>query len=188
MSLQTIRIGFSRSLLPIVIAAAALLQMSSQLHADSFVMTSGKVIDGSVVSSSDVSVFIKDTNGLLQSVLLADVAEVRIDLSGGEEIIGRLTSFQDDTYELVTDNWTLFVRDGRVIQSLAVYDEGTQSVVPNAGGPAIGINEQGPATNEPAVNEPAVEVPAVEVPAAEEPAIEPNAPDMPEGIKNRATM
>ena len=140
MPLENAVFGRSGSLRPIFLVVAGFLQMASQAQADSFVMTSGKVIEGTVVDGSSVSVFIKDKNGLLQSVMLADVAEVRVGLDGDEEMVGRLAGFRDGVYEIVENDSTFYVEDGRVTQTVAVQDEGAPAVIPNAGGPAIGID------------------------------------------------
>lgn len=137
--------GSRRSLYPVVTLAVALLHMSTPLHADSFVLTSGKVIEGTVAGGSDISLFIKDANGLLESVLLTSVAEVRVTLSSGEEVVGRLIDFQDGTYEMATDKWLLFVKDGNVIQSVQVQDATAPAIFPNAGGPAISVDTEEPA-------------------------------------------
>lgn len=147
MSSENVSFGCRGSLYPIIIAVmTALLHVPPPAHADSFVMTSGKIIDGTIASGSDISVFIKDKNGLLNSVLVADIAEVRIDLRSGEQVVGRLAGFRDGVYEILSGGWAQQIKDGQVVQSLAVRDDDAPAVVPNAGGPAVGIDTKDPAS------------------------------------------
>lgn len=153
MSSENVSFGHRESLCPIIVAVAALLYMSPELHADSFVMKSGKIIDGIVADGSNISVFIKDKDGLLKSIMVADIAEVHVGLKSGAQVVGRLAGFRDDVYEIVTDEWTLYIKDGQVVQSVVVYDEGTLAIVPNAGGPAIGIDTPEPPSEPNSTNE-----------------------------------
>lgn len=130
-----------------IVVVAALFHMSSELHADSFVMTSGKVIDGTVADGSDISVFIKDEDGLLKSVMVADIAEVQVDLRNGAQIVGRLAGFHEDVYEIISDGRRLYVEDGRVVQTSIVRSKDAPAVIPNAGGPAIDVDTQDDATD-----------------------------------------
>jgi hypothetical protein len=124
---------------------AVLLHLATPLRADSVVMKSGKTIDGNITSGSNISVFVKDVNGLLQPVMLADVAEIRVDLESGEEIVGRLVSFSNGTHEVLTDGWMLFIRDGKVVQSVALNDQLPQgAILQDAGGPGLGAVEVEP--------------------------------------------
>ena len=153
MSSENVSFGHKESLCPIIVAVAALLCMSPELHADSFVMKSGKVIDGTIADGSEISVFIKDREGLLKSIMVADIVEVQVGLKSGAQVVGRLAGFRDDVYEIETDEWTLYIKDGQVVQSVVVYDEATPSIVPNAGGPAIGIETPEPPTEPSSTNE-----------------------------------
>ncbi|MGI9437767.1 MAG: hypothetical protein ACR2Q4_23550, partial [Geminicoccaceae bacterium] len=64
----------------------------------------------------------------------------------GEEVVGQLVGFRDDTYKIVTDKWVLFIKEGRMVQSVVIYDDDAPPVVPNVGGPAIGVDKQEPSS------------------------------------------
>lgn len=142
MSSADLSSGRTVSWCTIVAVVAALLHLSSELRADSFVMKSGNVIDGSVARGSDISVFIKDEIGLLKSITLTDVAEVKIDLRNDEQVVGRLVGFRDDVHEVLMEKWTLHIKDGRVVRSVVAYDGEAPAIISNAGGPAIGVDTQ----------------------------------------------
>ena len=129
-----------------IVVAAVVLHMPSQLQADSFVMKSGKVIEGTVAGGSDLSLFIKDKDGLLKSVMVPDIAEAQINLRSGAKVVGRLTGFRESVYEIATDEQTLYIKDGQVFQSVDVGKDDAPAPTRNAGGPAIGANTQNPAS------------------------------------------
>jgi hypothetical protein len=131
-----------------IVVAAVFLQVPSQPLADSFVLNSGKVIEGTVAGGSDISIFIKDKDGLLNSVMVPDIAEVRIDLESGEQIVGRLAGFGNDVYKVVADGRIVYIEDGRVVRTSIAHDDEAPAAVPNAGGPAIGLGTENP-TSEP---------------------------------------
>ena len=67
-------------------------------RADTIVLKSGEVVEGSLVQATRNTLIVRRAIGGMHQMPLQDIAEVRIDRAQGERISGQLLSWADGVY------------------------------------------------------------------------------------------
>jgi hypothetical protein len=68
--------------------------------ADSIVLKSGEVIEGSVIEATRNTVIVLRSIGGMRQMPIEDIEEVRVDLARGQPIVGQLLGWADGVYEV----------------------------------------------------------------------------------------
>jgi Calx-beta domain len=69
-------------------------------RADSIVLKSGEVIEGSVIEATRNTVIVLRSIGGMRQMPIEDIEEVRVDLARGQPIVGQLLGWADGVYEV----------------------------------------------------------------------------------------
>jgi hypothetical protein len=69
-------------------------------RADRIVLKSGEVIEGSIIEATRNTVIVLRSIGGMRQMPIPDVAEVRVDLPRGQQIVGQLLGWADGVYEV----------------------------------------------------------------------------------------
>jgi hypothetical protein len=84
-------------------------------RADSIVLKSGEVIEGSVVEATRNTVIVLRSIGGMRQMPIEDIEEVRVDLARGQPIVGQLLGWADGVYEVRAGDEIVRVGEGGVL-------------------------------------------------------------------------
>jgi RNase P/RNase MRP subunit p29 len=84
-------------------------------RADSFVLKSGELVEGSIIQGTRNTLIIRRTIGGMHQMPLRDIAEVRIDRAQGEPISGQMLSWADGVYQIRSGGEVVRVSEGRIL-------------------------------------------------------------------------
>ena len=90
--------------------------------ADTILLQSGEVIEGTVVDATRNTVVIRRAIGGMHQMRLRDIDKVRIDLGEGNSVTGKFLSWADDVYLMSVGDEVVRIRAG-VILSRAPHEE-----------------------------------------------------------------
>src|SRR5919109_993710 len=93
-------------------------------RADTIVLKSGEVVEGSLVQATRNTLIIRRAIGGMHQMSLHDIAEVRIDRAQGEPISGQLLSWADGVYQIRSGGEVVRISEGRIL-SRAPREEAT---------------------------------------------------------------
>ena len=128
--------GLSKLLCPLALISIVAMPIAWS-QADTFTLKSGQTIDGTVVEGTGMALFIKTTSNALRPVMIEEIEEIRLNLNNGDEVVGRVTGYQDGAYQMVIDDWLLHIKEGRVVKSKSPTPAGdAPSISEGIGGPA----------------------------------------------------
>ena len=92
------------------VAAACLVAAAPQAAAETFTLTNGQVIEGTVMRALGNTISIKFEGAGMLQVPIGDVRQVEIAADGGGVVSGRLAAWSDGVYRLSTDQGLVNVR------------------------------------------------------------------------------
>src|SRR5919106_1040721 len=138
-------------------SALALLVMiwtgaSADLRADTIVLKSGEVLEGSIIDATRNTVIVQRTIGGMRQMPIRDIEEVRIEIAQGQRISGQLLSWADGVYQVRWGGQVVRISEGN-IWSRGAGEEATgqpqQSLPPHPVGPQTVRMATAPATSAP---------------------------------------
>ena len=84
-------------------------------RADTIVLKSGEVVEGSLVQATRNTLIVRRAIGGMHQMPLQDIAEVRIDRAQGEQISGQLLSWADGVYQIRSGGEVISISEGRIL-------------------------------------------------------------------------
>ncbi len=96
-------------------------------HADSFYLSTGEVIEGSVVAGT-INTLTVAAGGRVQLTSIGLIDRVELTLADGAVIEGELVSWKDGVFELRSAGEVIHVADGKILQQTTTADD--QTVAP----------------------------------------------------------
>jgi hypothetical protein len=101
-------------------------------RADTIVLKSGEVVEGSMVQATRNTLIIRRAIGGMLQMPLQDIAEVRIDRAQGEQISGQLLSWADGVYQVRSGGEVVRISEGRILSRAPLEAEPSQPQPPRA--------------------------------------------------------
>src|SRR5919106_886146 len=138
-------------------SALALLVMiwtgaSADLRADTIVLKSGEVLEGSIIDATRNTVIVQRTIGGMRQMPIRDIEEVRIEIAQGQRISGQLLSWADGVYQVRWGGQVVRISEGDIL-SREAGEEATgqpqRSLPPRPVGPQTVRMATAPATSAP---------------------------------------
>ncbi len=105
------------SIIGLTLMAATATVTVARANAETFVLDTGEVVEGSVVRAVGNTVSIKLAGVGMRQIPVADIRRVEIGLQEGPAIKGRLFAWSRDVYLLDTALGLVTIRDGKVLGS-----------------------------------------------------------------------
>jgi hypothetical protein len=104
--------------------ALALLAMTwagapGDVRADTIVLRSGEVVEGSIIDATRNTVVVQRAIGGMRQMPIRDIEEVRIDLARGQRISGDLLSWADGVYQVRSGGEVLRISEGDILSRAA---------------------------------------------------------------------
>jgi Calx-beta domain len=139
-------------------AALALLVLTwtgapGDLRADTIVLKSGEVLEGSIIDATRNTVIVQPAIGGMRQMPLRDIEEVRIDLAQGQRISGQLLSWEDGIYRVRSGAQVVRISGGDILSrepGETATGEPPRDPAPRPGGPQTVRMAAAPATSAPA--------------------------------------
>jgi Calx-beta domain len=103
-------------------------------RADTIVLKSGEMVEGSLVQATRNTLIIRRAIGGMHQMSLHDIAEVRIDRAQGEQISGQLLSWADGVYQIRSGGEVVRISEGRILSRAPLEAEPSQTPPPRARG------------------------------------------------------
>jgi RNase P/RNase MRP subunit p29 len=103
-------------------------------RAETIVLKSGEVVEGSLVQATRNTLIIRRAIGGMHQMSLHDIAEVRIDRAQGEPISGQLLSWADGVYQIRSGGEVVRISGGRILSRAPLEAEPSQAPPPRARG------------------------------------------------------
>ena len=103
-------------------------------RADTIVLKSGEVVEGSLVQATRNTLIVRRAIGGMHQMPLRDIAEVRIDRAQAEQISGQLLSWADGVYQIRSSGEVVRISEGRILSRAPLEAEPLQTPPPRARG------------------------------------------------------
>jgi RNase P/RNase MRP subunit p29 len=84
-------------------------------RADAIILQNGDAIDGSIVDATRNTVIVRRAMDGMRQMPIRDIAEIRLDLGGGEQIAGQLLGWVDGVHEVRFGGDIVRVSAGRIL-------------------------------------------------------------------------
>jgi hypothetical protein len=110
----------------LVILVATWTGASITARADTIVLKSGEVVEGSLVQATRNTLIIRRAIGGMPQMALHDIAEVRIDRQA-EQISGQLLSWADEVYQIRSGGEVVRISEGRIVSRAPLEAEPSQT-------------------------------------------------------------
>ncbi|MGI9491773.1 MAG: Calx-beta domain-containing protein [Geminicoccaceae bacterium] len=107
-------------LLASLLVTTAVCVVTTQVHAEKFLLQNGETVEGAIVRSVGKTLSIKLPEHGMRQLPISEVDHVEITLRSGERIIGELMGWSNRRYEIQVPDRLLNVKDGNVILDVAV--------------------------------------------------------------------
>lgn len=102
------------TLLPMICLGCCFL-MTGTVVAETFVLQDDEIIEGKITRSTNNTILIMLENGAIVPASLAEIKEVRIHTSENDQIVGRLISWENGIYEVVSTKYTTRIANGEIL-------------------------------------------------------------------------
>jgi|COG998Drversion2_1049125.scaffolds.fasta_scaffold19971_2 hypothetical protein len=100
------------------------------------VLDTGEQLDGTIVNATRNSVIVRLDGGGMRQLGLTDIRDVRVDVDGGQPVIGRLITWAEGVYQILTGSEVVWVTgEGRMLAAEAIPDPTEVPVIPDATAP-----------------------------------------------------
>jgi Calx-beta domain len=107
---------------------------SGAARADTIVLKSGEVVEGSMVQATRNTLIVRRAIGGMHQMSLQDIEEVRIDLPQGEQISGELLSWADGVCQIRSGGEVVRISEGRILSRAPLEAQPSQTPPPRARG------------------------------------------------------
>jgi Calx-beta domain len=107
---------------------------SINARADTIVLKSGEMVEGSLVQATRNTLIVRRAIGGMHQMSLHDIAEIRIDRAQGEPISGQLLSWDDGVYQIRSGGEIVRINEGRILSRAPLEAEPSQTPPPRARG------------------------------------------------------